>query len=118
MRTSSPSSWAWISSRSSGCAQTRITPPASSSKAVAVAQPHRLRQIDQHLGARYRCQHDTAAKAAVVVDQHLIDLSRRIPGAGRQDRARTAHQNRKYRCAIGRTVAGSQVSSTPSARTS
>jgi hypothetical protein len=29
-----------------------------------------------------------------------------------------ATQNRKYRCAIGSTVAGSQVSSTPSARTS
>jgi len=28
------------------------------------------------------------------------------------------HQNKKYRCAIGSTVAGSQVSSTPSARTS
>ena len=28
------------------------------------------------------------------------------------------HQNKKYRCAIGNTVAGSQVSSTPSARTS
>jgi hypothetical protein len=27
-------------------------------------------------------------------------------------------QNRKYLCAIGSTVAGSQVSSTPSARTS
>jgi hypothetical protein len=28
------------------------------------------------------------------------------------------HQNKKYRCAIGSTVAGSQVSNTPSARTS
>ncbi len=28
------------------------------------------------------------------------------------------HQNRKYRCAIGSTLAGSQVSSSPSARTS
>lgn len=29
-----------------------------------------------------------------------------------------AHQNRKYRCAIGSTSAGSQVKSSPSARTS
>ena len=34
------------------------------------------------------------------------------------DRLRHADQNRKYRCAIGRTSAGSQVSSSPSARTS
>ncbi|MBF5094629.1 hypothetical protein F1643_09245 [Azospirillum sp. INR13] len=36
------------------------------------------------------------------------------PGAGEG----AYHQNRKYRCAIGRTSAGSQVSSCPSARTS
>ena len=28
-----------------------------------------------------------------------------------------SHQNKKYRCAIGKLVAGSQVSSCPSART-
>ena len=41
------------------------------------------------------------------------------PGAGFGARRDLDHaQNRKYRCAIGSTVAGSQVSSTPSARTS
>jgi hypothetical protein len=38
-------------------------------------------------------------------------------GGARPEEA-ASPQNRKYRCAIGSTVAGSQVSSTPSARTS
>lgn len=37
--------------------------------------------------------------------------------SGKTVRSRPA-QNKKYRCAIGSTVAGSQVSNTPSARTS
>src|ERR1700744_2954035 len=54
---------------------------------------------------------------AVEVDEHPVRFSTGIPGALRQDR-RGAHQNRKYRWAIGSTCAGSHVRSTPSARTS
>jgi len=47
---------------------------------------------------------------------HTALLQRAVP---QDKRIRSfATQNRKYRCAIGNTVAGSQVSSTPSARTS
>ena len=59
----------------------------------------------------------TAAGRKIEIDQHAIDLRYRVPTARRQN-AIGAHQNRKYRCAIGSTVAGSQVSNTPSARTS
>ena len=84
-------------------------------QAVTVAQPYRLREVNQQIGTSFRGQHDPAAMAAIEVDQHLIGRIR--PGARRQNGG-CADQNRKYRCAIGSTVAGSQVSSTPSARTS
>src|ERR1700722_14391479 len=83
-------------------------------QSVAVTETDCLRQVDQDLGA-YDCfQHDAPPESAVIVDQYTIDLAGCVPGACRQDGFDT-HQNRKYRCAIGRMVAGSQVSSTPSA---
>ena len=63
-------------------------------QSIAIAQPHRLRQVEQHLPALLRPQQDAPAMAAIEVDQHAIDFRRRIPGAGRQDRV-GAHQNRK-----------------------
>ena len=84
---------------------------------IAIAQPHRLRQIQQNFHPAYGVQDDPTPMTAIEIDQDLIGFPRRVPGAGRQDMIGT-HQNRKYRCAIGNTVAGSQVSSTPSARTS
>jgi hypothetical protein len=53
--------------------------------------------------------------ARVVVQGHVV--RRTAPGPGSQD-FNDADQNRKYRCAMGKTSAGSQVRSTPSARTS
>ncbi len=86
-------------------------------QSIAVAKPYCLRQVDQYFGSGQRGENDTAPKAMIVVDQHEIDLLAGIPASGGQD-LRGVHQNRKYRCAIGRMVAGSQVSRTPSARTS
>ena len=61
--------------------------------------------------------------AFVGIEHDSIDLDRRVPGTGGSDFRRTLHwtqylQNKKYRCAIGSTSAGAQVSSSPSARTS
>ena len=84
---------------------------------IAVTQPYCLRQVDQYFGSGLRGQNDTASEAVIVVDQHAIDLLAAVPASGGED-LRGFDQNRKYRCAIGRMVAGSQVSSTPSARTS
>ena len=103
--------------------QQRLRPGADADDAavhrqsIAIPQPDRLRQVDQHIRTALSPQHNPAAMAAVEVDQNVIDLPRCVPGAGGKDVVR-AHQNRKYRCAIGSTVAGSQVNSTPSARTS
>jgi hypothetical protein len=51
---------------------------------IPVAQPNRLGEINQHFAARFRCQNDTAAMAAIEVDQHLIGRIR--PGASGQNR--------------------------------
>ncbi len=87
---------------------------------VAVPQPRGVRQVEQDVRPGYRGQHDPSAMAAVEIDQHPVGCGRAVPGAGwMYDRRLQCHaQKRKYRCAIGSTVAGSQVSSRPSARTS
>ena len=46
-------------------------PARGGNETVAIPQTDRLGQIDQHLGPGYRCQDDTSAEAAVVVDQHV-----------------------------------------------
>ena len=84
---------------------------------IAIAQPHSLRQIEQNFGTGFGRQNDPATVATVEIDQNMIDFMGRIPAASGQDTI-AAHQNRKYRCAIGNTVAGSHVRRTPSARTS
>ena len=52
-------------------------------QSISVAQPHRLGEVDQHFPPRFRCQNDTAAMAAIEIDQHLIGRIR--PGTGRQN---------------------------------
>jgi hypothetical protein len=59
------------------------------SESVAIAQPHRLRKVDQQLLTRLRRQNDATAMAAIEIDQHLIYRVR--PGTGRQNGCR-AHQ--------------------------
>ena len=49
-------------------------PAGGGNETVAFPQTDRLGQVDQHLGAGYSCQDDTSAEAAVVVDQHVVDL--------------------------------------------
>jgi hypothetical protein len=83
---------------------------------VAIGEQHSLRQVDHYL------------VALIGGDQ----LAAQMPVGGIEDQCSewlivagvfvgygVEHgQNRKYRCAIGSTIAGSQVSSSPSARTS
>jgi hypothetical protein len=61
---------------------------------ISMAQPDRLRQVQQHLVALLGAQQDAPAMAAIEVDQHAIDFPRRIPRAGWQY-GLGAHQNRK-----------------------
>ena len=51
-------------------------------QAVAVAQPDRLRQVDQQVLAGLCPEQDATAVATVEVDQDVIDFLRRIPGSG------------------------------------
>ena len=53
----------------------------------------------------------------VVIERHGGERCPR-PAALRHGARSGPHQNRKYRWAMGRTLAGSQVRSSPSARTS
>ena len=64
MRISSPSSCAWISSSVSGRAPTRDDAAVLQLQPVAIAQPDRLRQVEQEIRARLGGQHDPAAMAA------------------------------------------------------
>jgi hypothetical protein len=56
-----------------------------SGQTIAIAQPDRLRLINQQLLPAFGDQHYPTAKAAIIVDQHVIDLLPRIPRTGRQD---------------------------------
>ena len=62
--------------------------------AVAVAQPDRLRQVEQQLAPGLGGQQDAAAEPAILVEQHGVNLAAGIPCPGRQN-VRGAHQNRK-----------------------
>ena len=91
---------------------------------VAVAQRGRLRQIEQERVPPSPVSDDAAAMAVVGIEHDAVDRARLRPSvpAALHLRMRVAsdrsRQNRKYRCAIGSTSAGAQVSSSPSARTS
>ena len=95
MRTSSPSSCAWISSSGSGLRADPDDAAVVQRQPVAVAQPHRLRQVEQQLAARFGAQHDPPAMAAIEVDQHAIDLRAPHPRCRPAGSALGAHQNRK-----------------------
>ncbi len=89
---------------------------------VAMPQAARLRQIQQNLAPRLRCQQNAAPVPLVEIEADAVYFPPRGPFASGQNLmhllGRSYCQNRKYRCAIGSTVAGSQVNRTPSARTS
>jgi hypothetical protein len=61
---------------------------------VVVAQPHRLREIEQHLTAGFGWQQNAPTMPPIKVDHHTINFLGRIPGPGRQH-AVGAHQNKK-----------------------
>ena len=84
-------------------------------QSVAVAKQQRLWKIEQAQGSVVGRNGDPTTVARIVVERRLV--GRALPGSGVQD-FDDADQNRKYRCAIGNTSAGSQVKSCPSARTS
>ncbi len=86
-------------------------------QSITVSKPDRLRQVDQDLFTHRRSENDATSIAAVMINQDMVDLSIRIPAPCWKNFDRV-HQNRKYRCVIGRLEAGSHVSNTPSARTS
>ena len=89
---------------------------------VAVAQRGGVRQIEQKGEPALGREHHAAAMALARIEHHPVDRRGIVPLSGRPHRACPAHarrrQNRKYRCAMGSTSAGAQVSSSPSARTS
>ena len=95
--------------------------PVMQPQPVSIGHGNRLRQIEKDLFALIRYQTDTPA---VTLFEQKRDGSRGLmlrpaPGGPMDRRARLRpYQYRKYRCAIGRTLAGSQVRSRPSARTS
>ena len=84
---------------------------------VAIAEAHGLWQVEQQAVPCRGIEPDAAAEAAIEIHQDLIAFLRCVPGASGKNLS-AEHQKRKYRCAIGNILAGSQVSSTPSARTS
>ena len=53
--------------------------PGFGRQAVAVTQPHGLRQVEQNIRTALRLKRDTAAVAAVEVDQDTIGFARRVP---------------------------------------
>ena len=143
-----------ISTSGSGLPATSTIEPSSSTQPVAVAQAHRLREVEQELDALLAGQHDAPPIAVAGVEHDAVDRRRCVPIARRFDRGDAVHVacharagahpashacivsaepmlpgcpasrgrsqelEQKYRCAIGSTSAGAQVSSSPSARTS
>ncbi len=87
-------------------------------KRVTMIERHCGFKIDQHLAAMLKPQDLTAQMALVMSEDDDIPCGAG-PFAFAKDFEGGGHsQNRKYRCAIGSTVAGSHVSSAPSALTS
>ena len=86
-------------------------------EAIAIAEAYGLRQVEQQAVSGRSIKPDAAAEAAIEIHQDLIAFLRCVPCASGKNLC-AEHQKRKYRCAIGNILAGSQVSSTPSALTS
>jgi len=83
---------------------------------LSVLQCAQFWQIDCNAVAVLRGQNLSAHPSFLILKDNYID-GYRIVRAGRANVC-DGDQNRKYRCAIGRTSAGSHVSNSPSARTS
>jgi hypothetical protein len=92
--------------------------PVRQHQPIAISQPAGLREIEQDIPPACGYQTHAAAMPLIEIQQDRVDFLRRWPFARRTHILHERAQNRKYRCAIGNTVAGAQVSSTPSARTS
>jgi hypothetical protein len=85
-------------------------------QAVAIMNMRGFGKVEEEAQAAIRGERDTPAMAHIMVEGN---------GVGRQSGPSApgpyfagAHQKRKYRCAIGSTLAALQVRSSPSARTS
>ncbi len=86
---------------------------------VAILQIGNLRQVQHEGKAITAVQFHAPSSPVLDIQHHTVDRVCGVPGSRFQYLVRAqAHQNRKYRCAIGSTSAGSQVSSSPFARTS
>src|SRR5262249_35103992 len=80
---------------------------------VAVAQMRCTRQVEHEFETAIGDHASASTMSRGVIEGHAVrGLPTPIEGHGAQ------HQNRKYRCASGKTVAGAQVSNSPFARTS
>ena len=86
-------------------------------KAIAICELDGFRQIQKKLSSRCRAHRDAAAVSLVVVELDNIGVRRRIVDDAMCDKP-THCQYKKYLWAIGSSEAGSQVNSSPSARTS
>ena len=87
---------------------------------VAVGERRRLVEIEQEVEAFIALECDAAAVAALVIEGHRIGDALSLDGWLADDGDGAEHeipQNKKYRCASGSTVAGSQTRSSPSAVT-
>jgi hypothetical protein len=88
-------------------------------QAITVVQAAGLWQVQKKFPPGVGDHQRAPAMPVIEIEPDRVDLLRIGPFARRKDLLhRLRGQNRKYRCAIGNTDAGSQVSSTPSARTS
>jgi hypothetical protein len=95
-------------------------PPVVELDGVAVGKRRRLVEIEQEVEAFVALECDAAAVAALVIEGHRIGDALSLDGWLADDGDGAEHeipQNKKYRCASGSTVAGSQTRSSPSAVT-
>lgn len=86
-------------------------------KSIAIGQAGGPGQIQQEFTSRKRSHRDAAPMPLVIVELDDFGIGRRVVDDGICD-GPIHCQYRKYRCASGSSDAGSQVSNSPSARTS
>lgn len=88
-------------------------------QSISVCQSNGLIEIELNSPIIIGAQPDPTAMTIVIIERHAGGFLIRWPIARFENTCgATNHQNRKYRCAIGSSTAGSQVSNSPSARTS
>ena len=83
---------------------------------IAIVEDGRFIEIEQNGRAAVRRQRDAAAMTGIVVKCDAVSHTIGLDGGAAND-GRGPDQNRKYRCAIGRTFAGSHTNNSPSAVT-